>query len=325
MCTSMTLQTKDFYFGRNLDLECGFGERVVLTPRGYVFSFRKEAPRRAQYAMIGMASVLDDYPLYAEAVNEKGLCIAGLNFPGNAYYAKEAAEGKDNISQFELIPWILSQCTTVAEAKALFERINLIDIPFREGMPLAELHWHIADRERSIVVEAMRDGVHIYDNPTGVLTNNPPFSFHLTNLNLYMNLTDRSPENRFSDLLSLKPFAQGMGAVGMPGDSSSTSRFVKAVFNRLHSSCAEGEGNAVGQFFHLLESVAMVEGTVLTPEGIFDKTTYSCCINADQGIYYYKTYGNSRITAVQMQKENLNGTELRQFPLISEQQINFVN
>ena len=325
MCTSMTLKTRDFYFGRNLDLECGFGERVVLTPRGYVFPFRRQRERRAQYAMIGMASVLDDYPLYAEAVNEKGLCIAGLNFPGNAWYAKEEIDGRDNISQFELIPWILSQCTTVTEAERLFARINLIDIPFREGMPLAELHWHIADRERSIVVEAMRDGVHIYDNPTGVLTNNPPFSFHLTNLNLYLNLTDHSPENRFSGQLDLKPFAQGMGALGMPGDSSSTSRFVKAVFNRLHSSCEEGEGNSVGQFFHLLESVAMVEGTVLTPAGVFDKTTYSCCINVDQGIYYYKTYGNSQITAVQMHQEDLDGSELRQYPLVTEQKIRYMN
>ena len=86
MCTSITLKDKDMYFGRNLDLEYSFGERVVVTPRNYVFKLRAKEPMMRHYAMIGMATVAEGYPLYAEAVNEKGLYMAGLNFPGNAVY-----------------------------------------------------------------------------------------------------------------------------------------------------------------------------------------------------------------------------------------------
>lgn len=94
MCTCINLKTKDFYFGRNLDLECSFGEKVVITPRHYEFNLRKEETFKTKYAMIGMATVVDNYPLYAEGSNEKGLSIAGLNFPGNSYY-KEAETRKN--------------------------------------------------------------------------------------------------------------------------------------------------------------------------------------------------------------------------------------
>lgn len=325
MCTSIAFRTKDFYFGRNLDLECGFGEEVALTPRGYRFQFRRMPERLAQYAMIGMATVQEGYPLYAEAANEKGLCMAGLNFPGNAYYPKEEREGLDPVSPFELIPWILCQCATSDEAEALFRRMQLVDIPFREDLPLSPLHWHIADRNRSFVVEAVKTGLHIYDNPVGVLTNNPSFDFQQMNLNQYLNLTNRSPEDRFSKQGLLSPFGQGMGAIGLPGDFSPASRFVKAAFLLENSSRPEKEEKSVSQFFHLLEGVAMVEGSVLTPEGAYDKTRYSCCINADQGIYYYKTYDNSRITAVKMKAENLSGDTVISFPLRTAEDVLYEN
>ena len=85
MCTSIAYTTKHFYFGRNLDLEYSFGEEVVITPRNYRFTYKKQEAAPAGYAMVGMANVVAEYPLYAEAVNEKGLGIAGLNFPGNAF------------------------------------------------------------------------------------------------------------------------------------------------------------------------------------------------------------------------------------------------
>ena len=186
MCTSIALTTGDFYFGRNLDLEYSFGEQVAVTPRQYPIVFRKAGECRRHYAMIGMATVVDGYPLYAEAANEKGLCIAGLNFPGNAFYSAQLSEDKANVSPFELPLWVLGKCACVEEARALLEQTHIMSIPFSEQMPLAPLHWHIADRESSIVVECMQGGMRVYDNPVGVLTNNPPFDFQLTNLRQYM-------------------------------------------------------------------------------------------------------------------------------------------
>ena len=140
MCTAATYKTKDFYFGRTLDYEISYGDQVVITPRNYVFDLREGGQLKSHYAMIGMACVMENYPLYYDAVNEKGLGIAGLNFVGNASY-KKPVEGKDNITQFELIPWILGKCATVKEARQLLKNMNLIDTPFLPDLPVAQLHW----------------------------------------------------------------------------------------------------------------------------------------------------------------------------------------
>lgn len=314
MCTSIALTTGDFYFGRNLDLEYTFGEQVAVTPRQYPFVFRKAGECGRHHAMIGMATVVDGYPLYAEAANEKGLCIAGLNFPDNAFYPAQLCEDKVNVSPFELPLWVLGQCAGVEEARALLERTHIVAIPFSDRMPLAPLHWHIADRERSIVVECMRDGMRIYDNPVGVLTNNPPFDFQMTNLRQYMALRSGEPENSLAAGLELAPFGRGFGAIGLPGDFSPVSRFVKAAFLRCNAVCEGEESSSVSQFFHLLDAVAMPRGAVRAGD-LWDITTYSCCINASKGVYYYKTYDNSQITAVDMRREDLEDSQVRSFAL----------
>ena len=174
MCTAAAFQTKNFYFGRTLDYECSYGECVTITPRRYPFSFRHMGRLDVHYAMIGMAHVADGYPLYYDAVNEAGLGMAGLNFVGNAQYA-EVQEGKENVAQFELIPWILGHCATVREARARLDALNLVGTPFSERYPAAQLHWLLADKDEAVVIESMADGLHVYDDPAGVLTNNPPF------------------------------------------------------------------------------------------------------------------------------------------------------
>jgi choloylglycine hydrolase len=160
--------------------------------------------------------------------------MAGLNFVGNAVYGRPES-GKENIAQFELIPWILAQCATVRDARKLLETVNITDTAFSADLPPAQLHWMIGDREAVITVEAVREGLRIYDNPVGVLTNNPPFDEQLFNLNNYLNLSAQEPENRFSDKIDLKPCSRGMGALGLPGDWSSPSRFVRAAFVKLNS------------------------------------------------------------------------------------------
>ena len=324
MCTAATYQTKDFYFGRTLDYEFSYGDQVVITPRNYPFHFRHMGTISSHYAMIGMAYVADNCPLYYEAVNEKGLGMAGLNFVGNAYY-REPAPDQDNIAQFEFIAWILSQCTSVQEARALLEKINLTNTQFSDDLPLAQLHWILADRKEAITVESVKEGLKIYDNPVGVLTNNPPFEEQMFQLNNYMHLSPRTPENQFSEKLPLHAYSRGMGAMGLPGDLSSQSRFIRVAFVKMNSVSGESETESVSQFFHILNSVDQQRGCCDVGEGKFEITIYTCCCNADKGIYYYTTYDNHQITAVDMYNENLDGTQLIQYPLIQGEQIRLQN
>ena len=324
MCTAISYKAKDFYFGRTLDYEFSYGDEITVTPRNYPFHFRHMGEVVSHYAMIGMAHVAGDYPLYYDAVNEKGLAMAGLNFVGNAVY-QEVEEGRENVAQFEFIPWILSKCATVKEAKESLNKMNLVGTPFSEQLPSAQLHWIIADENETITVECMKDGMHIYDNPVGVLTNNPPFEQQMFQLNNYIGLSPKQPENRFSDKLNFNAYSRGMGALGLPGDLSSTSRFVRVAFTKMNSFSGVSEKASISQFFHILGSVDQQRGCCEVADGKFEITLYTSCCNTNKGIYYYTTYENHQISAVDMFGENLNEKELIKYPLIKGEQIYWQN
>ena len=324
MCTAATYKTKDFYFGRTLDYEFSYGDEVTITPRNFEFKFREVDDIKSHYAIIGMAFVTEDYPLYYDAINEKGLAIAGLNFVGNAHY-KEKQEGKDNVAQFELIPWILSQCSNVNEARNLIEKMNVLNTPFSDKLPLASLHWIISDSTQSITVESVIDGIKIYDNPVGVLTNNPPFNYQMFNLNNYMQLAVENRSNKFSENLELNQYSRGMGGMGLPGDLSSQSRFVRVAFVKMNSLSGDSEEESVSQFFHILGSVDQQRGCCKLGEDKYEITLYTSCCNTDKGIYYYNTYDNHQISAVDMYKADLDGEKLYTYAPIKGEQIRMQN
>lgn len=324
MCTAITFHTKDFYFGRTLDYDCSYSEEVTVTPRNFPLQFKDRGTLEHHYAIIGMAHVVDDYPLYYDAVNEKGLAMAGLNFVGYAQY-RQPEEDRDNIAGFEFIPWILSQCACVGEAKLLLDKINLTQRAFSDSLPPAQLHWMIADHKEAITVEATGEGLRVYPNPAGVLTNNPEFDDQMFQLNNYMHLSPREPENRFSDRIELRQYSRGMGAMGLPGDLSSQSRFIRAAFTKLNSVCGSSESESVGQFFHVLGAVEQVNGCCHVGEGKYEKTIYTSCCNTDKGIYYYTTYFNRQITGIHLRKENLDDVFLIRYPLTVTEQIRMEN
>ena len=278
MCTAATYRTKDFYFGRTLDYEFSYGEEIVITPRNYEFNFRHVGQAKEHYAIIGMAHVAGDYPLYYDAINEKGIGMAGLNFVGNAVYA-EVTEGKENVASFEFIPWVLRQCATMD----------------------------------------------IYENPVGVLTNNPPFAQQMFMLNNYIGLSPKQPENSFAKDVPLSTYSRGMGALGLPGDLSSASRFARVAFTRMNAVSGDSEAESVSQFFHILGSVDQQRGCCEVAEGKYEITIYTSCCNATRGIYYYTTYDNHRIMGVDMHAEDLDGTTLTCYPMIEEGQVSWQN
>lgn len=274
MCTSISFYDRGLY-GRNLDLEYHFGEQVVITPRAYPFTFHHSEPLTSHHAMIGMASVAQNTPLYAEAANE---------------------------------------------ARALLETVRLAAIPFAPGYPLAALHWQVAGPDGSFIAEPMEDGLHFYDDVAGVLTNNPPYPYQVMNLNNYRGLSPRTPENTFAPALDLKVYGQGFGGLGMPGDVSPMSRFVRVTFCKQHAVFPDSRDGQVTQFFHLLDAVSMVRGTVITPEGRCDETTYSCCYDAKERVYYYKTYDSGCLHGVRLTEELAGGDALHCYPLADKPQ-----
>ena len=324
MCTAITFRADDFYFGRTLDMEFSYPQTVTFMPRNFELTFRNGTVLKNHYSVIGMAYVADDYPLYFDGINEKGLAAAGLNFVGNACYS-QTVSGRDNIAQFEFIPLILAQCSNVGEAKHLLERINITDTPFSEQLPPAELHWIIADRNEAITVEAVKEGLRIYRNEVGVLTNNPPFNEQMFNLNNYINLSANPPTDNFAEGLKLSQYSRGMGALGLPGDMSSMSRFVRASFVKLNSVKDNTDISGVSQFFHIMGTVNQVDGMCRLGDGSTEKTIYTSCCNADKGIYYYTAYGNHQISAVDMKKENPDENKLKCYPLVGREKIYFHN
>lgn len=308
MCTAISLKIKDHYFGRNLDYFHTFGEKVTITPRNYTFNFKHREAISSHFAIIGMALPQDNYPLYFDATNEAGLSMAGLNFPENAVY-RDFFPGKENIASFELIPYILSECKSTDDALALLKKINITNDYFSTDFPPTPLHWIISDKNKSLTLEQTYKGLTIYENPFGVLTNNPPFDIQSFNINNYMSLSANSPDNTFSENLALNTYSAGLGGLGLPGDFSSMSRFVKASFLKLNSICADTENEAINQFFNILYSVYQIRGCVKTKEG-YEITNYSSCCNTDKRIYYLTTYNDKNIKSYDLYKEDIDSSTL---------------
>ena len=300
MCTAIRLHGEPAFFGRNLDLEYHYNEEVIATPCGFDFNFRHTVAHGG-YSMLGVGIQLCGYPLYYDAVNEHGLAVAGLNFVSSARY-RPPINGMINLAAFELIPYLLSCCKSVAEAKEVLPRVNLTADKFNSQLDAARLHFMLADKNCSLVAEPLDCGMRIYDNPYDVLTNEPPFDFHTQNLTLFRGMSAEEPDVRICESypererLPLYPLSRGLGGIGIPGDLSSPSRFIRAAFGRLCSQKSKSESGALSQLLHLLGSVAHVEGCVRVGDS-FEKTVYTSAVNLNTGTYFVTTYGNPRPTA----------------------------
>ncbi|MBD7915391.1 choloylglycine hydrolase family protein [Clostridium sp. Sa3CUN1] len=328
MCTALSIKSKEGnnFFGRNMDLEYNFNQSVIVIPRNYKYENKVTGKMvGGKYAIIGMGSVIDNHAAMADGMNEKGLACAGLNFAGYAYYEENKVEGKENIAPYDFILWVLFNHETVDEVKEAINNIELVNVPLNEKYPVPTLHWMVVDKSgKSIVIEKTKSKFSIYDNTVGVLTNNPTFDWQLTNLNEYIGLTEEHPkETKWCDQ-EIKALGVGAGTRGIPGDFASVSRFVRIAF--IKSRMPEVDNiSAIPQFLHMLDYVAMVKGGAMTPEGKEDFTLYSSCMNQEKGIYYYKTYSNNRINAIDINKEDLNESKVKVFPYLINEDINYQN
>ncbi len=311
MCTAIS---DGALFGRTLDLEYSFREKVVITPRNFTFHFVNEGNITARYAMIGVAHISRGVPLYYDAMNEAGLCIAALNFPDNAVYFKPRANAH-NVASFELIPWLLSKCRSVNEARELLERTNITDDSFSAELKTTPLHFMISGKNGSITVESVAEGLKIHDNPFGVMTNSPPFEYHRTYVSNFMSLSSHPPENKLCPSVELSHYSRGMGAQGLPGDFSSPSRFVRAVFAKFQATSKIGKREEINRFFHVMDTVNIPLGCVKTEAGDDVFTVYTSCADMDGLCYYFTTYANREIRRIELEKDVLNCEELTFFDM----------
>lgn len=329
MCTGLNLVTKDgkHFFGRNLDVLSSFKESVNIVPRDFGWlNVVDNKTYKTKYACIGMGIVVDNHPLLFDAVNEKGLAGGGLNFLSFAKFNDKEVDGKNNISASDFLLWALSNFTNLDELKSALEDLVLVNKGFKEDLPVALLHWMFTDLSgNSIVVEYMEDGIHVYDNPVGVLTNDPIFPWQIMNLNQYITLTAEEPLPKKIGNLNLHTYGHGLGMCGMPGDYSPAARFVKTAFFRNCIEDANDERSGVTAFFNVLNAVSVLKGCEVDKDGSMNYTVYKSAICQESGTYYYTEYGNRRVNAVCMFNEDLNSKEIVTFELNRQEDILFQN
>ncbi len=324
MCTAIFENTAGHFLSRTLDVEITGRETITATPKKFEFKFLYEKTNKKHYAMIGMAYVKNSYPLYYDAVNEKGLAAAGLNFSGPAVY-KKASDGKINIVSFELIPYILSKCKNISDAERLLKDINITDDSFSPDLPAAHLHWIISDAEACITVECTARGLQIHKNHVGVLSNCPEFAFHIKNLGNYLSLSPNIPSNTFAPQINIEKSSHGIGSLGLPGDFSSPSRFVRALFVKSHTTAGKDQLENISRQFHILSAVSQTKGLVLSKDEKAIYTHYNVCMDMKTQNYYLKSYSNNRIQAVKLNTLPLDSSELISFTPDRTEDIVYLN
>lgn len=301
MCTGIrfTDHSGNMYFGRNLDWTQGYGEKVIATPSLAKIppAFDRPNDLDAGHTVIGMGIIIDGVPLYFDCGNDAELAVAGLNFPQSADYADAEQEGSINVAAYEFPFWIARNFASVEEVCAALENVTIVAKPVNDQLPVANLHWLIGDKSGSIVVEYMHDGMHVWQNDIDVLTNEPDFNWHRTNLRNYLTLSDSEPDNASWRAAKLDAFGSGMGMQGIPGDYSGPARFVKAAFVNSHYPMQEDEASNVIRLFRTLGSVAVPDGCAKMKDGSYEKTLYTSCFSSSSMTYYHATYEDPQIRA----------------------------
>lgn len=315
MCTGIRFidDKGRMYFGRNLDWSTSYGEHMLVIPRNATIPPAFERPRISSIktrAVIGVGIVSQKIPLFFDCANEDGLAIAGLNFPGFTKYASKPDTHKINVAAYEFPLWISRNFSCVNEVKGALEKTLIIGKAFSNSYPVSYLHWLVADKKESIVIECSTNGMKVYSNGVDVLTNQPSFDWQQENLRNYLNLTSKYPPATQWQKEELAPYGSGAGMRGLPGDYYSSSRFVRAAYLNAHYPTQTEESANVIRLFRTLSGVSMIDGAACMSNGEFERTLYTSGFSERTNTYYYSSYSNPAIKSVSLQDFDLDRQDI---------------
>ncbi|MGG5314493.1 choloylglycine hydrolase family protein [Enterococcus sp. AZ072] len=329
MCTSFTSESteKKHFLARTMDFGFELEGNPVVCPRNYKWqSDFERTVRVGKYGFVGAGRKLGQY-FFADGVNEHGLSCASLYFPDEVNYSKVAIEGKVSVAPHEIPLLILTEYKNIAELEKNINNICIVeaDVPLL-GI-VTPLHWILTDTTgRSVVIEPTDLNLKIQENPVGVMTNSPELNWHLKNLNNYVNIAPEQVENKHVANREIHPFGQGSGSIGLPGDFTPPSRFVRAVFFKYAIEKAAGEEQAVSNCWHVLNTVRIPKGVVIQRDGDADYTQYVAAMCSESRTYYFSNYENNRIQKIELTDTLLDHlTEPAEFKVLSEQDMNIVS
>ena len=305
MCTAMTMQTAggEVLFGRTMDFSYPLEPELYVVPRGYEWNNLTETHRISnRYGYMGIGQNIS--PVFADGLNEEGFAAAALYFPGYAQYdpiSPKRNAARPAVAAIELVGFLLGLCASVEQAVTILSSIQIVGVKDSVTNSIAPLHWLIADQTgRCMAVEKCADGLHLMENPIGVLSNSPDFHWHMANLRNYQNIVPTQRETAAWGAVELTPFGQGAGTFGLPGDYTPPSRFVRTAYQKSHAELPADRDGAVVACFHILESVSIPKGVVVTSRGTSDYTQYTAFLDLTAKEYFFKTYDNSQILSARL-------------------------
>lgn len=300
---------------RTMDFDFNLEADFIVVPRNYPLLTSLSGPKAlGTYGFMGKGRKLETYIL-ADGLNEVGLACAALYFPAYAQYSDGPLENKRNLSPEEVVAWILSSFSSVEDLRAGIGELNIVNkINAFFGIVLP-LHWIVSDQSgATIVIEPTQEGIKIYDNPIGVMTNSPDFNWHITNIRNYIGVKQNSIRPIKLGGLKFAPFGSGAGSFGLPGDYTPPSRFLRAVFGKETINPMEDEDEGVKAAFHILSSVDIPKGNVIADQGV-NYTQYTGCMAGASGNYYFKTYDNNQIIKINLFDQDLDAKEPKLYPV----------
>ncbi len=331
-CTGITLKSADGATVLARTIEWGGSDLnscYVVVPRGYeqqayVTGGKKEGMKfKARYGYVGVAVEMADF--VAEGLNEAGLSAGLFYFPNyGSYEAYDPAQKDSSISDLQLVPWLLGAFKTVDEVEEGLRGVHVVSSDPRAST----VHWRIADASgRQIVLEIVEGKFCFYENQLGVLTNSPGFEWQLTNLNNYVNLYPGGAEKKTLGEMTLSAFGAGSGFLGLPGDVTPPSRFVRAALYQTSSPVQPTARKTVLQAFQILNNfdipvgIEFADGKV--PVDIPSATQWTSATDVRNLVFYYRSMYNSTIRSIDLKTIDFGKVRYRSMPIdqVKEQPI----
>ena len=327
-CTGISLSSQDGgrVVARTVEwaatpMQCGY----VVSPRGHSFqSYTPTGDNGLKYkAVYGFVGIYTEYePFVVEGVNEAGLSAGLFFFPNYGDYAPyNEAHNAKTLCDMQFVSWVLSQFSTIDQLKDELKNIDLVTLNHNIGA----VHWRITEPNgRMVVLEVVKGVPRFYENTLGVLTNAPGFQWHVTNLNNYVNLVPGSaPDNKIKPGLILKPLGHGSGMLGLPGDFTSPSRFVRATFFQTTAPMWATSFEAVVQAFHILNNFDIPIGSQhpmdQIPKGLPSATQFTAATDLSTMKFYYRTAWNSNIRCIDLMNIDFSKVKYQSHPLDPKQ------